>query len=386
MTYPLAPGGLEAARRRIEFDYGAAGGGDDRISRLEKMSSGYGTLMFPVAEFSYAGVYRRAAMSLGSGAAAITADLRAPSGAGQPVGLTGLDMFGRLRDLHYRNTATLSGETLFRAEHGYDVSGDRLYDRVSQAMSPALGSQSTLDGRSQVHGYDELHRLVETKIGQVVGLTSVPPAPSVPSPLRTDTWHLDLLGNWQPDVGTSPPGLNTGRTSSGNLDGYFPSSGVALAGGTDASGSYAPWQDGSASADAADDDLQLAPMIDQRNEVTSVLTRTTLSSPFGPSVVVRHDAAGNLIFDGTYVYQYDCWDRLVQVNAGAVNPNDPVVAGLPYRGLVIGPDAQALHLRRPWPPDPHAVAVPHAGGRGGWRGAVGAVHVRRRAANPGGPP
>lgn len=52
-----------------------------------------------------------------------------------------------------------------------------------------------------------------------------------------------------------------------------------------------------------------------------MFSRTSLgATPWAPPVKVRHDAAGNLVFDGTYIYQYDAWKRLVQVNAGAKHP------------------------------------------------------------------
>jgi len=36
--------------------------------------------------------------------------------------------------------------------------------------------------------------------------------------------------------------------------------------------------------------------------------------------VMRYDAAGNLEFDGQYFYQYDAWNRLIQVNEAEWDP------------------------------------------------------------------
>ena len=134
VVYPRPPSGTEAARRRVELAYGATDSTDDRISRLTDITSAINSVSHDVAQFEYAGVSRRAAMTLGGSTNTITADLRASGGTGQPIGLTGLDSFGRLRDLHYRNTATT---TLLRCEHGYGIAGDRLFDRVTQWISSA---------------------------------------------------------------------------------------------------------------------------------------------------------------------------------------------------------------------------------------------------------
>jgi hypothetical protein len=42
---------------------------------------------------------------------------------------------------------------------------------------------------------------------------------------------------------------------------------------------------------------------------------------------VQYDAAGNLQFDGMYFYQYDAWNRLIQVNLGTRDSGGQVVIG-----------------------------------------------------------
>jgi hypothetical protein len=353
IKYPAPPGGMETDRRVVEFTHGATGSVDDRISRLTTIASGHGGSVSPVAQFEYAGVSRRAAMTLnpsgGNGAGAITADLRDPDGQSSVVGLPGLDSFGRLRDLHYRNAASAPAvTTLLRCEHRYDVSGNRLYDRTTQWPSPALQTSGGYDlqARSLTHEYDEFDRLIRTTIQ---GLA--PGGAPIGAVFREDTWFLDLLGNWQPIPslnGLPPADLPpvTGRVVQGNLDGYSPTGNVAPIGGTQlwsGGGVHLPWQDPAGSPDSSGDDLQIAPNTDGRNEVTGVSWRADLDEPNdGPpiwegSVTVLHDAAGNLAFDGTYVYQYDAWGRLVQVNAGAVDPMISGAPGYPYAGLVLGP-------------------------------------------------
>ncbi len=364
IIYPRPPNGAESDRRRVNLVYGAGASIDDTISRLTELTSGYNSTFSSVAQFQYAGVSRRVAMTLGAGPSAIVADLRAPGGPSDPVGLTGLDMFGRLRDLHFRNTASPDPQTLFRAEHAYDDSGNRLFDRITQWPSPALGSGGsyTLDARSQIHGYDDLHRLTASTVARV-DLTTTPGQilPASGSVLREDLWWLDVLGNWQPGLSPPSPTDNSGRYATGDLDGYG-----ALAGGTSLSGLYASWQDPGAvgGPDLDPDHLFIAPVVNARNEVEDVLFRTKADSPwYTQDVAILHDAAGNLVFDGTYIYHYDAWGRLVAVNAGAVNPDEPRVPGRPYACLVSGPTlkhytydglGRLIRTQSPFPTPQHA--------------------------------
>jgi uncharacterized protein RhaS with RHS repeats len=47
-------------------------------------------------------------------------------------------------------------------------------------------------------------------------------------------------------------------------------------------------------------------------------------------VRLEYDAAGNLLFDGQHAYQYDAWNRLIQVNRATSDGHDP-------QTLTIGP-------------------------------------------------
>jgi len=55
---------------------------------------------------------------------------------------------------------------------------------------------------------------------------------------------------------------------------------------------------------------------DAFNKITAVKTN-------GQNVVHLNDPTGNLIFDGRYVYQYDAWNRLVEVNEANTLVYDP---------------------------------------------------------------
>ncbi|HYE01647.1 MAG TPA: hypothetical protein VD963_00285, partial [Phycisphaerales bacterium] len=332
IKYPAPPGSNEAGRRHVQFAYGDAGLLDDRLSRLRAVTSGVGGATEPIAAFDYAGLARRASLTLGTGSSAITAGLLAPGGPGEPIGLTGLDMFGALRDLHYRNTA---GTTLFRAQLGHDVSGNRLFERVTQWPAPSLSTPGghLADARSQLHGYDWFDRLTATSLGRLEsdGSGIIPG-----TVLREDSWWLDLLGNWQPVPGAPPPTPETGRLTQGNLDGFQPAGAVAPVGGTSLSGTFVRWQDPGGPPDADPDDLHVAPDVDARNEVGAVVSRNSLAGSWTQETEVRHDAAGNVIFDGTYIYQYDAWNRLVQVNAGAIDVSLAPTPGEPYSDLRFG--------------------------------------------------
>ena len=55
--------------------------------------------------------------------------------------------------------------------------------------------------------------------------------------------------------------------------------------------------------------------VDARNQIDTIKTEHTGGPTAGTTTQARHDAAGNLTFDGEYWYQYDAWNRLVQINA-----------------------------------------------------------------------
>ncbi|MDX2148507.1 MAG: hypothetical protein SFZ23_13395, partial [Planctomycetota bacterium] len=344
-TTPNAP---LSDRRTLYFIYGRTDGSLDEqasfaMSRLTAIETNSATGRVPFASFEFAGVSRRAGMVLGANS--LKSSL---VGEHQRVrGLTGLDSFGQLRDLKWNNSAP-AAEVLFRAEYSYDLAGNRLTDVVTQSPAKSLNVANTqeppdyrLAARSQQHQYDRLNRLVESKVG-IPG-----PGFSSWSVLREDYWALDDLGNWESRAASSVP---PGRRSTGNLDGNVVERAVALSGASEVVSPFSAWHD---PCQTPNDNVlgqpslpglaELFPAHNARNEVSETRVTTDAGSPPLPTEML-HDKAGNLIFDGTYVYQYDAWNRLIQVNAAAYTPgSQPAAPGGPpetldvYAGLIVGP-------------------------------------------------
>ncbi|MCW5757216.1 MAG: RHS repeat protein, partial [Phycisphaeraceae bacterium] len=288
MAYPQVPG---KPIRRITMDYGAAGGDGDVLSRLDRMTSNLGEPT--IAEFGYFGASRRKSLTLGGSSAGggVRQSLDIDTGS---VGLEGLDTYGRVADLHYKNGASTPA-TLFRGEYTYDILGNRRTSRLTQAP---VGAVSQINIFSQLNSYDELNRLVKTEYG-TLGFTGSPAVPVISPLVRTDEWSLDLLGNWVGGAAAGTTGPPEGRRIDGNLDwfGYSPPRGVDLGGIT---------------PDAGNDTLRFTQIVTFRNEIEDLkvdLDAGTLSQK-----PTQYDAAGNLVFDGDYYYQYDAWNRLIQVN------------------------------------------------------------------------
>ena len=306
MTYP-AHGTL--ARRVVTFGYGADNSTDDILSRLAGISSrlsnqGSG-FAIDVARFQYAGVTRRRSVVLGHGTGSITADFHV----GTEVGLGGLDRFGRIADLHFKGSG---GSTMFRGRYAYDAAGNRTWAEITQAP---VGGQTQFNIRSQLNQYNQLNQLVGTQVGQLDATGT----PSVQNAIRADTWSLDLLGNWSGPAAAA----SAGRFASGNLDGGY---GYEL-GGYAAGGTLVPWThpDGST---PGDDIRAVSHTINGQNEITKFRTHTGNPTQ-GVDTTVRHDAAGNLVFDGTYFYQYDAWNRLIQINRAHLEPGAENFSGAP---------------------------------------------------------
>lgn len=148
----------------------------------------------------------------------------------------------------------------------------------------------SVNERSWWYAYDALDRLKTARIGALVGgLVDVQDA-TVPT-AASFNWVLDPVGNWTGDA------LD---------DGYLRND-------------YA-WGVLAASA--------------ERNDAVNLANQITSTDPNDPNATLVYDLAGNLVFDGRYFYQYDGFNRLVQINlagdlTGAdfdpnnADPNDP---------------------------------------------------------------
>ena len=198
----------------------------------------------------------------------ITQDL----GASGVVGLPGLDEFGRLRDLWYKTVVSGQPHTLHRAEYAYDDNGARTTARITRAATP---SAEEVNVWSQWNSYNKLGQLKETLFGSLSGGT-------ISTPLLQDSWSLDALGNWNdlPNAGVNPVGRLTTD--------YRPGTPMVR---------------------------EIADATDARNRIDA-RTDTSVGSQ---EIAYTYDSAGNLRSDGAFFYQYDAWNRLVQVNEALAN-------------------------------------------------------------------
>jgi hypothetical protein len=309
-----------------------------------------------IAAFDFIGTDRRVGTTFAGGAMQVS--LR--DSTASPAGLSGLDRFGRLRDLHYRNSQLIAGatvgQTLYRAEYTFDIAGNRLSSNTTRVASSGL---ALTNFKSQSHSYDALDRLIGSRVGSLDASGTVPTSEA----FRDDAWVLDALGNPNGrELGTLGNGsvgfVQPGRTTSGDLDAF----------GT-------PWAAVLATpGDAADDASQTTFQTDRRNRFTGISRTTDLpggaggigtTAPFS-SIEPSYDAAGNCTFDGSYFYQYDAWNRLVQINAptqgqwlpegaaamvassAGVNPA-PLVPGALVKHFTYDALGRLIRTQSPWP-------------------------------------
>ncbi len=306
MQYPIVRGNpaTSTARTTLTLSYGGEianpgpGGGtipslDDAMHRVQsvRVSDG-GSISTRLVEYDYFGAANRAGLALGdlgsSSTPAVVQTFRSTSSPSNA--LPGLDAFGQVRDLHYANTAS-TPQTLWRGQFGYDRAGNR----TSEAVTAATGS-GTLPEWSSVYGYDGLNRLQEARRGDLDYVGS--DAPTVDDPAWHLMWVLDRLGNWsRQDQNADNQGYRedhrVGSTLTRTVHRQFrPNARNEI----DAVASWA-W----ASPDPGNEPEVWQPQAD---------------------VPYTYDNAGRLIYDGTFVYDYDYFGRLVQVRrAGGVVAN-----------------------------------------------------------------
>ncbi|MDX2116857.1 MAG: Tox-REase-5 domain-containing protein [Planctomycetota bacterium] len=335
--YPAQPNAPPNSQpRSLSFSYGSANSSAGSVAQVNHVLARIDTITsskapLDIAAFDYTGTDRRVGTTFAGGGLSVT--LRGPPINGQPSPtLAGLDGFGRIRDLHYVNSQIANGQkqTLFRAEYGYDLSGNRLSQRTTRVDSAGL---PIANFNSQSHQYDGLDRLIGSRVGTLDASGVVPEAPpgssgSASAPFRFDTWTLDALGN---------PNGRFGTGTIGGSDFVFTTPGRASGGNLDAFGT--PWASVlMAPADVADDASTSTWQTDRRNRLTQLERVSDVPGiatsgngsgggvgstwPFS-RVQPRYDAAGNCTFDGSYFYQYDAWNRLVQINAIAAQQIAP---------------------------------------------------------------
>lgn len=277
ITYPQRKS--DGSRRMITMNYGAATGDlDDALNRVTRIKDQTSTAY---ASYAYAGGSRRIWSGMGAG----TSDLATQTfGATSVAGYPGLDQFGRIIDLHYQLAS--DNRTIHRYQYAYDVSGNRLHTRTTQwPITPSSGSIVTHDNdRSYWYGYDALQRLVESKLGSLA--TDNSDILSSPIP-RVSQWSLDNLGNWN-GVAQSTVGL----ADSGDFDG-----------------------DGHVDARTINHDTNRTNEIESIDKTLALYGQSSQQS----TTTYVSDAVGNLVCDGVYYYQYDAWNRLMQVSLATHN-------------------------------------------------------------------
>jgi len=189
----------------------------------------------------------------------------------------GLDRFGRVIDLVWRNDAT--GEDVERIKHGYDRAGNRLY-RECPVKGP-LGI-----GRDELYTYDDLDQLKTFTRGCLNAQKT-----AIASPSFAQSWDLDSTGNWR--------GFREDRAGDGHWD------------------------------------------LDQTREHNAVNEITGIHATTGVAwVTPHHDRNGNLVrlpqpSDPTqsFTATYDAWNRLVRLTDGANTIAEYAYDGRNFRTL-----------------------------------------------------
>ncbi len=238
-------------RRELAYDYGDnAGGADSVLGRITSISE---PGLGQLAAYDYIGSSRRLSTLLGY---YVSQSFYSPAD-----GYSGWDRFGRVQDLEFHGP---TDGLIHRYEYGYDKAGNRTFARISQYPETVGGTDTV--GHSWLYAYDNLSRLISATHGWLTADNSgIDPAGPEPGSI---TWSLDGLGNWSGD----PAGAGS-----------------------------VVWQTG------GEVTQQIHHVVNSRNEIEELQID-------GAGTDFLYDAAGNLVFDGELVYQYDAWGRLLQVN------------------------------------------------------------------------
>ena len=172
LTYPNG--------RLLHFGYAA--GEDDAFNRVTWLAddNGSGSPGMHLAEYAYLGL--GGIVQVDYAEPQIRYDLD-PGTAGT---YAGLDEFGRVKDLLWRNYGT--SQDVVRIKHGYDRAGNRLWreDAVAAAQTPPVH----LD---ELYTYDGINRLIDAVRGDLnANKDGLVPGTKT----FAEAWGLDPTGNW----------------------------------------------------------------------------------------------------------------------------------------------------------------------------------------------
>ncbi|MBX3356719.1 MAG: hypothetical protein KF724_13575 [Phycisphaeraceae bacterium] len=255
----------------LEYAFGTSGGTDDRISRVNQfkfnLTSSTNTSM---VNYAFVGVGRTILVDLDQPDVQLDFTLSL-DGKRRTVGYTtqtqgfypGFDQFGRLALQTWADGGLTSASSLptkpqiVALQYGYDDRGNR-----TAVLDVRRGN---LWNRSHTYTNDGLDRLKKARRNTWANLISGSPVDGV----GTQSWDLDLLGNWN---------------------------------------EFQSWAPGSPPAPETETRTH--------NAVNELLTRTLPNS--GPEHTLGYDAAGNMATDAvtsgnTTIYTHDAWNRLVKV-------------------------------------------------------------------------
>ncbi|HYD02255.1 MAG TPA: polymorphic toxin-type HINT domain-containing protein, partial [Phycisphaerales bacterium] len=226
----------------------------------------------------------------------------------------GLDRFGRTTAITWKRAGTTQQSYVY----GYDAAGNALFERWDHMFGGVL-NQNKL---SQKFAYDALNRMISAERGQLDATnTAIVHSATAPT-ARLVEWGLDNLDNLTGNA-TNPLGI---KTSWFNVSTNLP-----VVTGT------------------------MTHTVDAQNQVKGIAATGNYATGVGTiSGAVTYDRAGNMVADAEYFYQYDAWNRLVQVSdrgTAVFNADGVIASGAPgswrihytYDGL-----GRQIRKQQPW--------------------------------------
>lgn len=288
---------------RLDIGYGDPASVSDKLGYVRSIKNAFTTL----ASYDYTGSGRRVNTSMENAA-------YKQSFGGGAAAYPGLDRFGRIADLDWKIGTT----RIQRYRYGYDAAGNVKFERLDNYY----GGLPVENKQSQLFLYDQLDRLISAERGQLdADNTAIARSFTAPT-ARLVEWGYDNLDNLTGNA-SQPFGIKTQQYNN-TLNQFSPVGDIKHT-------------------------------VDAQNRILKVVR----TGEYFPSVVptsgdVVYDRAGNLVSDSQYFYQYDAWNRLIQVSdLGSVvfTPTGEIADGSPglwrihytYDGL-----GRQIRKQQPW--------------------------------------